>query len=150
MADICVKSNPEAFAQSFLQLLNIFLFYNNDEGYILIYRKLVSPAPVPRFLHSAVVSEGLLLVFGGNTHNDTAFSYGAKCYSADFLAYDLACNSWHTLPRPPNLLLDVARYGHATTLHEDIMYVVGGFNGKMLGSVLTYHLGRLVPACSSL
>ncbi|KAK3875518.1 hypothetical protein Pcinc_019616 [Petrolisthes cinctipes] len=104
--------------------------------------KLVSPAPVPRFLHSAVVSEGLLLVFGGNTHNDTAFSYGAKCYSADFLAYDLACNSWHTLPHPPNLLLDVARYGHAAVLHEDVMFLVGGFNGKMLGSVLTYHLGR--------
>ncbi|XP_071548836.1 attractin-like protein 1 isoform X2 [Panulirus ornatus] len=103
--------------------------------------KLRSPAPVPRFLHSAVLVEGLMLVFGGNTHNDTAFSYGAKCYSADFLAYDIACNSWHTLSKPPNLYLDVARYGHAAVIHRDEMYILGGFNGKMLGSVLHYHPG---------
>nr|XP_053644243.1 attractin-like [Cherax quadricarinatus] len=103
--------------------------------------KLRSPAPVPRFLHSAVLVEGLMLVFGGNTHNDTAFSYGAKCYSADFLAYDIACNSWHSLSKPPNLYLDVARYGHSAVLHQGEMYIVGGFNGKMLGSILRYHPG---------
>lgn len=30
-----------------------------------------------------------MLVFGGNTHNDTSLSNGAKCFSADFLAYDI-------------------------------------------------------------
>ncbi|XP_069172715.1 attractin-like protein 1 isoform X2 [Procambarus clarkii] len=103
--------------------------------------KLRSPAPVPRFLHSAVLVEGLMLVFGGNTHNDSAFSYGAKCYSADFLAYDIVCNSWHSLSKPPNLYVDVARYGHSAILHEGEMYIVGGFNGKMLGSILRYHPG---------
>jgi hypothetical protein len=33
----------------------------------------------------------LLLVFGGNTHKDTAMSHGAKCFSADFMAYDIEC-----------------------------------------------------------
>lgn len=30
-----------------------------------------------------------MFVFGGNTHNDTSVSQGAKCYSLDFMAYDL-------------------------------------------------------------
>ena len=33
-----------------------------------------------------------MLVFGGNTHNDTAFSLGAKCCSADFIIYDILCD----------------------------------------------------------
>lgn len=43
----------------------------------------------PRYLHSAVLLSGTLLFFGGNTHNDTSLSNGAKCFSADFLAYDI-------------------------------------------------------------
>ena len=31
-----------------------------------------------RYLHSAVASSGLMIVFGGNTHNDTSVSHGAK------------------------------------------------------------------------
>lgn len=42
-----------------------------------------------KYLHSAVIMGGLMLVFGGNTHNDTLHSQGAKCYSTDFMAYDL-------------------------------------------------------------
>ena len=38
-------------------------------------------------------------MFGGNTHNDTQFSQGAKCYSADFIAYDIACDRWYSLGR---------------------------------------------------
>lgn len=47
----------------------------------------------PRYLHSAVLLSGTLLVFGGNTHNDTSLSNGAKCFSADFLSYDIG-NTW--------------------------------------------------------
>ena len=47
-----------------------------------------------RYLHSAVVSSGMMLIFGGNTHNDTAWSYGAKCFSADVIAYDILCDRW--------------------------------------------------------
>ncbi|KAG7461552.1 hypothetical protein MATL_G00192280 [Megalops atlanticus] len=42
-----------------------------------------------RYLHSAVIMSGTMLVFGGNTHNDTSMSHGAKCFSSDFMAYDL-------------------------------------------------------------
>ena len=38
-----------------------------------------------------------MIVFGGNTHNDTSVSHGAKCYSADVLAYDMVCDKWYVL-----------------------------------------------------
>uniref|UniRef100_A0A8C3S6J9 Attractin like 1 n=1 Tax=Chelydra serpentina TaxID=8475 RepID=A0A8C3S6J9_CHESE len=64
-----------------------------------------------KYLHSAVLISGALLIFGGNTHNDTSLSNGAKCFSADFLAYDIACDEWKILPKP-NLHRDVNRFGH--------------------------------------
>ncbi|XP_009700922.1 PREDICTED: attractin-like, partial [Cariama cristata] len=42
-----------------------------------------------RYLHTAVIMSGTMLVFGGNTHNDTSMSHGAKCFSSDFMAYDI-------------------------------------------------------------
>ena len=48
-----------------------------------------------RYLHSAVLVSGTMLVFGGNTHNDTSLSNGAKCFSADFLAYDIGRDAEH-------------------------------------------------------
>ena len=44
----------------------------------------------PRYLHSMVFMDGYLLVFGGNTHNDTSKSRGAKCFSSDFMLYDIS------------------------------------------------------------
>uniref|UniRef100_A0A3Q2DFC3 EGF-like domain-containing protein n=1 Tax=Cyprinodon variegatus TaxID=28743 RepID=A0A3Q2DFC3_CYPVA len=69
----------------------------------------------PRYLHSAVLLSGTLLVFGGNTHNDTSLSNGAKCFSADFLAYDIACDEWTLLPKP-DLHRDVNRFGHSAVV----------------------------------
>ena len=58
---------------------------------------MISSLVICRYLHSAVVHHGLMLVFGGNTHNDTQYSQGAKCYSRDFLAYDIQCDQWVSL-----------------------------------------------------
>lgn len=44
-----------------------------------------------------------MIVFGGNTHNDTSHSFGAKCYSNELLAYDVLCDSWHHLSIPHHL-----------------------------------------------
>uniref|UniRef100_A0A2K5WB69 Attractin like 1 n=1 Tax=Macaca fascicularis TaxID=9541 RepID=A0A2K5WB69_MACFA len=68
-----------------------------------------------RYLHSAVLINGAMLIFGGNTHNDTSLSNGAKCFSADFLAYDIACDEWKILPKP-NLHRDVNRFGHSAVV----------------------------------
>ncbi|KAI5108184.1 attractin [Silurus meridionalis] len=90
-----------------------------------------------RYLHTAVLVDGNLLVFGGNTHNDTSMSYGAKCFSSDFMAYNLACDEWTVLPRP-ELYQDVNRFGHSAVYVNGVMYVYGGFNSLMLSDMLRY------------
>ncbi|CAL8254265.1 unnamed protein product [Lota lota] len=90
-----------------------------------------------RYLHSAVLVSGTMLVFGGNTHNDTSLSNGAKCFSADFLAYDIACDSWTVLPRP-GLHRDANRFGHSAVVKNGSMFIFGGFSGLLLNDVLAY------------
>uniref|UniRef100_A0A8B9L8B1 Attractin-like 1b n=1 Tax=Astyanax mexicanus TaxID=7994 RepID=A0A8B9L8B1_ASTMX len=97
-----------------------------------------------RYLHSAVLLGGTLLIFGGNTHNDTSLSNGAKCFSADFLAYDIACDEWKVLPRP-NLHRDVNRFGHTAVTSNGSMYVFGGFSSVLLNDVLIYR----PPSCEA-
>uniref|UniRef100_A0A8C6TFS9 Attractin-like 1b n=1 Tax=Neogobius melanostomus TaxID=47308 RepID=A0A8C6TFS9_9GOBI len=94
----------------------------------------------PRYLHSAVLLSGTLLVFGGNTHNDTSLSNGAKCFSADFLAYDIACDEWKLLPKP-DLHRDVNRFGHSAVVHV----LVWGFSSVLLNDVLVYR----PPSCQA-
>ena len=40
---------------------------------------------------------GQIHLVGGVGIVDVWFSQGAKCYSADFLAYDIACDKWYSL-----------------------------------------------------
>uniref|UniRef100_A0A7N6C2W6 Attractin n=1 Tax=Anabas testudineus TaxID=64144 RepID=A0A7N6C2W6_ANATE len=97
-----------------------------------------------RYLHTAVIVSGTMLVFGGNTHNDTSMSHGAKCFSSDFLAYSLACDEWTVLPRP-DLNHDVNRFGHSAVFSDGVMHVFGGFNSLLLSDVLMY----TSPSCSA-
>ncbi|XP_013928629.1 PREDICTED: attractin [Thamnophis sirtalis] len=90
-----------------------------------------------RYLHSAVIISGAMLVFGGNTHNDTSMSQGAKCFSSDFMAYDIACDRWAVLP-PPDLPHDINRFGHSAVLSNNTMYLFGGFNSLLLSDIVKY------------
>lgn len=90
-----------------------------------------------RYFHTAVIVSGTMLVFGGNTHNDTSMSHGAKCFSSDFMAYDIACDEWHELLRP-NLQHDVNRFGHSAVFHNGAIYIFGGFNSLLLSDVLMF------------
>ncbi|XP_073210377.1 attractin-like protein 1 isoform X10 [Lepidochelys kempii] len=90
-----------------------------------------------KYLHSAVLISGALLIFGGNTHNDTSLSNGAKCFSADFLAYDIVCDEWKILPKP-NLHRDVNRFGHTAVVSNGSMYIFGGFSSVLLNDILVY------------
>ncbi|XP_078668926.1 attractin-like protein 1 [Branchiostoma floridae x Branchiostoma belcheri] len=95
---------------------------------------------VPRYLHSAVTIGGFMLVFGGNTHNDTSTSSGAKCFSADYLAYDLECHHWQHLTGPgPDY--QPHRFGHSAVVLNRTMMVFGGFNSVLLGDILKYSSG---------
>lgn len=56
---------------------------------LCLFRTILRDSGFFRYLHTAVIVSGTMLVFGGNTHNDTSMSHGAKCFSSDFLAYSL-------------------------------------------------------------
>lgn len=104
---------------------------------------LLANASSSRFLHTATfVSSGLMLVFGGNTHNDTSHSDGAKCYSSDLLAYDVTCDNWQQLIVPNDLHSDLARFGHSAVTFENSLYIYGGFDGQMLTDMLKYTPGN--------
>ncbi|XP_066149879.1 attractin isoform X1 [Euwallacea fornicatus] len=104
---------------------------------------LLADAPSARFLHSATfISGGLMIVFGGNPHNDTSFSFGAKCYSAEVITYDVLCDCWNILNVHKDLHADLARFGHSTVLFEESMYIYGGFDGQMLNDMLKFTPGK--------
>ncbi|KAF4528316.1 hypothetical protein B566_EDAN016846 [Ephemera danica] len=90
-------------------------------------------------IQGLVVSRGLMLVFGGNTHTT---NNDAKCYSSDFLAYDIACDSWTTLDTPVLTTADLSRFGHSAVMFNDSMYIYGGFDGQLLSDLLRCTPGR--------
>ncbi|XP_066586444.1 attractin-like protein 1 isoform X2 [Prorops nasuta] len=103
---------------------------------------LLTPAPSARFFHTAVfISGGLMLIFGGNMHNESQQSYSARCYSADTIAYDVTCDTWHQFPMPREMT-DLPRYGHSATVFKKSMYIYGGFDGQMLNDMLRYTPGN--------
>ena len=101
---------------------------------------LLAASPSYRYLHSATVVGGLMLVFGGNTHNDTQYSQGARCYSRELLAYDVLCDAWssldHTVPR--DFSADLDRFGHTAVSHNGSVYIYGGFNGQTKGDIVRF------------
>jgi attractin len=108
---------------------------------------LLTSAPTARFLHTAnFISSGLMMVFGGNTHNDTSHSFGAKCYSQDLIYYDVLCDTWHVEKMPKDLEADLSRFGHTAVVFEKSLYIYGGFDGQMLSDMLKFTPGD----CSSL
>lgn len=103
---------------------------------------LLTAASSGRFLHTAnFISDGLMMVFGGNTHNDTSHSFGAKCYSKELMMYDVLCDSWHNQEIPDDLRSDISRFGHSAVKFLDSLYIYGGFDGQMLSDLLKYTPG---------
>lgn len=90
-------------------------------------------------LHSAVILDNMMLVYGGNpyVYHDQKHT---KCHSSKLLAFDFACQQWKTteLPQLPRRL---ARYGHTAVAKGREMYIFGGFNGAFFNDVLTYSHG---------
>uniref|UniRef100_A0A8D8ZS86 Attractin-like protein 1 n=1 Tax=Cacopsylla melanoneura TaxID=428564 RepID=A0A8D8ZS86_9HEMI len=117
-------------------LSNKFYKYNPDKK----TWTLLMPSPHSRFLHSATLLGGIMLVFGGNTHNDSASSSGAKCYSRDLMAYDILCDDWFSASLA-SIQGDLARYGHSSVVFDGKLYVYGGFNGHMMNDLIEYTPG---------
>ncbi|XP_055341909.1 attractin-like [Paramacrobiotus metropolitanus] len=115
------------------------------------YFKRMRDSPMPRFLHTGVLfsadagmDDGILWFFGGNPRNETFVSRSAPCYTGDMVAYDIRCDQWHVM-KTPKMNFDsirLARYGHAAFMFKDQMYVLGGFQGKLLNEVLRFSPGQ--------
>lgn len=95
-------------------------------------------APSPRYLHTANFIDGLMLVFGGNTYNGSVKTDSTKCYSHDFLMYDVYCDCWTVFTVPQMFYSDLARFGHSAVVFENTLYVYGGFNGQLMNDILKY------------
>lgn len=105
--------------------------------------KLLTAAASGRFLHTAnFISPGLMMIFGGNTHNDTSHSFGAKCYSNELMVYDVICDSWHIQMMHENYKTDIARFGHSAVKFGESLYIYGGFDGQMLSDLIKYTPGN--------
>ncbi|XP_016350258.1 attractin-like [Sinocyclocheilus anshuiensis] len=130
---IYIHGGYKAFSANKYGLAGDLYRYDVDKRMWLILRD----SGFFRYLHTAVIVGGNMLVFGGNTHNDTSMSHGAKCFSSDFITYSIACDEWIVLPHP-DLHHDVNRFGHSAVYHNGVMHVYGGFNSLMLSDVLRF------------
>ncbi|KAM3959859.1 LOW QUALITY PROTEIN: attractin-like protein dsd [Aphomia sociella] len=111
-------------------------------------------APTPRYLHTATfISPGVMLVFGGNAHNDSAAAAvtsapaAAKCYSSAALLYDVRCRTWRSLSAPAG----AARASHAAVVlplqPRRSVIIHGGFDGRLRADALVFEAGA---TCSSI
>ena len=59
------------------------------------------PSPSSVYLHGSVsLSPGSVVMFGGNSHNDTSVSHSARCYTHNTWLYDSVCGTWHAISQP--------------------------------------------------
>lgn len=108
------------------------------------YWRMLTPSLSPRYLHSAIVTNGVMIVFGGNGHNATHDNASDMCFSPQVLMYDMECDSWHVMHDPVTALkrsFETGRYGHSCVQYEKSIYMFGGFNGLVLNSILKFSPG---------
>ncbi|XP_060806928.1 attractin-like protein 1 [Amyelois transitella] len=111
-------------------------------------------APTPRYLHTAVlVSPGIMLIFGGNAHNDSAAAAlsapaaaHAKCYSAQPLLYIIRCGIWRTLSPPPGSSRAALSAASLPLQKRHTAIILGGFDGRLRSDALLFETGE---KCSS-
>ncbi|XP_075986536.1 attractin-like protein dsd isoform X2 [Anticarsia gemmatalis] len=114
---------------------------------IRLWRPLQS-APTPRYLHTATfITPGVMLVFGGNAHNDSAAALvsnpaASKCYSAGALLYDVRCGVWWEAAAPGG----GARAAHAAAplalRDRRAVYIYAGFDGLLRSDALIFETGE--------
>ncbi|XP_077970270.1 attractin-like protein 1 [Styela clava] len=108
-----------------------------EKGSMLVYdaenehwSSLKSTTP-QRFLHSIVLINGTLFVYGGR-----AVYLLQYCEDVPFEAYDLATDNWKGIPT--QLSATGNRFGHLGVKLDKTMFVFGGNSGRMFSDVLTY------------
>nr|CAD2183168.1 unnamed protein product [Meloidogyne enterolobii] len=92
---------------------------------------------VPLFRHSAVLmDDGVMLLVGGNSHNESSTTRKNDCFSGQVHAFDTVCKRW--LKIYTNEFTQISRYGHDAFLYNSNMFVIGGFNGEMHNDVIKF------------
>ena len=91
-------------------------------------RRLKGVRPKPRYRHSAVVMNKTIFIFGGVDTNQQRFN--------DLFSYEVENRKWSAVettgPTPQQ------RTFHKSVIFNNIMYVVGGFDGTRLNDL--YHI----------
>ncbi|CAG9118569.1 unnamed protein product [Plutella xylostella] len=119
-----------------------------------VWRPLPS-ANAPRYLHTATfVTPGVMLVFGGNAHNDSAAAAvsnpaGSKCYSGGAMLYDVRCQKWHDIPSPKGSARAAAAAVALPAVAPHSVLIHGGFDGRLRSDGLLYSAGRACDTITS-
>ncbi|XP_072933991.1 attractin-like protein 1 [Epargyreus clarus] len=104
-------------------------------------------SPTPKYLHTAVFSSpGVMLVFGGNAHNDSAAAAvsnpaGTKCYSSGAMLYDVRCGVWRSAPAPRDAQRAAAASAILPMRRRHTAIIMGGFDGRLRSDALLYETG---------
>lgn len=91
-------------------------------------RRIKGVRPKPRYRHSAVAYQGTIFIFGGVDTQQQRFN--------DIFSYETDNRKWQeieTLGLPPK-----ERTFHKAVIFNNVMYVVGGFDGSRLNDI--YHI----------
>ena len=61
----------------------------------------------------------------------------------EFAIVCIECGEWYILDEPW-VQHNIARFGHSAVVHDNKMFIFGGFNGIVLGDLFVYEPGEIV------
>ncbi|RUS80438.1 hypothetical protein EGW08_011807, partial [Elysia chlorotica] len=102
-----------------------------------------------RAFHSGVLMGQYLVVYGGKTHQHLNLEV---CYNSNIFFYHLGCHKWlnhnhfTTFFSTGNATMpERGRFGHtAVVANGNIMFIIGGYSGQVLGDVVAYKVPQAV------
>lgn len=125
---------PPNDASSYSTITDTLVEYTCDSQ--KCFHKTLSSGLMPVFRHSASLINGIMIVIGGNGHNESTSTRTQDCYSGAVQAYDVECDAWLSLHVRDDSFLQ--RYGHSSVATSSNIFVTGGFSGTMLGDVIKF------------
>ncbi|XP_055897034.1 multiple epidermal growth factor-like domains protein 8 [Biomphalaria glabrata] len=110
--------------------------------------------PRDRAYHSAVLVGNYMAVYGGNSHKHEELEI---CYSNEIHFYHLGCHLWlnhsyFSANTSTGRIPLKGRFGHtAVVANGNIMFIMGGYSGKVLGDLIAYKVPSAIAdyECSS-
>lgn len=69
--------------------------------------QLLTSSKSPRYFHSAAIINNQMYIYGGNAlYNSSVDNNNYKCFSTQFLVYNIACDTWNSLSEPSDMILN--------------------------------------------